>query len=406
METALHVYQSGKRKYHDRVEVVRTIADLLDDLPLTLDALVTTTHLPDHLVASPGAVLEEWLDERHMSQRELADRTSKSEKFVSQLINAKASLTADTAHDLELVTGVSADTWLRIEGSYRAMLRRREVIEAAGASGSPIEAALLKFLRDAGIVTAPARAKGEQVVQVFSLLGVSSADGLARLTRRHAAAFRVSTSFTPDAVATEVLLRLAHDQADLVPTPAYNEVRLREALPLLRALTVRDPAEGAATAREELAACGVALVFVPSVPKAHFHGVTMWIGERVIVALSYQTKSDRGKSEDHFWFTLFHELAHVLAGKRDEIYLEGPVDGDKPAWEVEADAFAAETLISASAETRLQNAASLQDATDLAAELGVSPAIVVGRLQHMGLKPVSWGNGLKRRVELRWPGAA
>ncbi|NTV38380.1 MAG: helix-turn-helix domain-containing protein, partial [Demequinaceae bacterium] len=83
-----------------------------------------TTTIPDHLVASPGAVLEEWLDERHMSQRELADRTSKSEKFISQLINAKASLTADTAHDLELVTGVSADTWLRIEGSYRAMLRR------------------------------------------------------------------------------------------------------------------------------------------------------------------------------------------------------------------------------------------------------------------------------------------
>ena len=79
-----------------------------------------TTTLPAHLVASPGAVLEEWLDERRMSQRELADRTSKSDKFISQLINGKASLTADTAHDLELVTGVSADTWLRMEGSYRA----------------------------------------------------------------------------------------------------------------------------------------------------------------------------------------------------------------------------------------------------------------------------------------------
>jgi len=401
VETAPHVYQSGKREYRDRIEAVRGIVDLFDDLLLTLDALMKATHLPDHLVASPGAVLEEWLDERHMSQRELADRTSKSEKFISQLINAKASLTADTAHDLELVTGVSADTWLRIEGSYRAMLRRREAIEDAGAADSPVEAALLKFLRDAGIVTAPARAKGEQLVQVFGLLGVSSTDGLARLTKRHAAAFRVSTSFTPDAVAIEVLLRLAHDQADLVPTPAYDESRLRAALPRLRALTVSAPAEAAVTAREELATCGVALVFVPSVPKAHCHGVTMWKGERVIVALS-----DRGKSEDHFWFTLFHELAHVLAGKRDEIYLEGPVDGDRPDWEVEADAFATETLIPASAEPQLHALVSLQDATDLAAELGVSPAIVVGRLQHLGLKPFSWGNGLKRRVEVHWPGGA
>jgi HTH-type transcriptional regulator/antitoxin HigA len=332
-----------------------------------------------------------------MSQRELADRTSKSEKFVSQLINAKASLTADTAHDLELVTGVSADTWLRIEGSYRAMLRRREAVAAASAADSPVEAALLKFLRDAGIVTAPARAKGEQLVQVFGLLGVSSADGLARLTRRHAAAFRVSTSFTPDAVATEVLMCLAQDQADLVPMPAYNESRLREALPHLRALTVRGPAEAAAAAREELAECGIALVFVPSVPNAHCHGVTMWRGDRVIVALS-----DRGKSEDHFWFTLFHELAHVLAGKRDEIYLEGPDDGEKPSWEIEADAFAAETLIPAAAATRLHAVVSLQDAAELAAELGVSPAIVVGRLQRLGLKAFSWGNGLKRPLKFAW----
>ena len=133
MASARHVCQPGKREYRDRIEAVHAIAGLFDDLPLTLDALMTATHLPDHLVASPGAVLEEWLDERHMSQRELADRTSKSEKFVSQLINAKASLTADTAHDLELVTGVSADTWLRIEGSYRAMLRRREAIDVARA---------------------------------------------------------------------------------------------------------------------------------------------------------------------------------------------------------------------------------------------------------------------------------
>jgi HTH-type transcriptional regulator/antitoxin HigA len=96
----------------------------------------------------------------------------------------------------------------------------------------------------------------------------------------------------------------------------------------------------------------------------------------------------------------------VLAGKRDEIYLEGPDDGEKPAWEIEADAFAAETLIPAIAEARLHGVVSLQDATDLAAELGVSPAIVVGRLQHLGLKAFSWGNGVKRRVEVRWPGAA
>ena len=361
---------------------------------------MNTTQLPGHLVAPPGDIVEEWLEEHHITQRELAARTSKSEKFVSQLINGKVALTADTAHDLSLVTGIGTDVWLRLEASYQAAAKRAEVA-ASAASESPVEAVLMTFLRKHGIVTAGGRDKGTQTLQVFEYLRVSSMEGVAKLAARRAVAFRTSAAFVPDAVATEVLLRLAHDQADLLPTPAYDESRLREAFPRLRALTVLDPARAALAARGELAACGVALVFVPSVPKAHCHGVTMWKGERVIVALS-----DRGKSEDHFWFTLFHELAHVLAGKRDEIYLDGVGDGDKPVWEVEADAFAAEALIPASEEARLSAVASLQDAADLAAGLGVSPAIVVGRLQHLGLKPFSWGTGLKRRVKVEWTGTS
>lgn len=83
-----------------------------------------STATPQHIVASPGDILEEWLDERSMSQRELADRLGVTEKFISQLINGKASLTPDTAKGLELVSGVSAGTWLRIETGYQAKLRR------------------------------------------------------------------------------------------------------------------------------------------------------------------------------------------------------------------------------------------------------------------------------------------
>src|SRR5660397_98527 len=118
----------------------------LTTYPLTLDALMTTTHPPDHLVASPGAVLEEWLNEHAITQRELAARTDKSEKFVSQLINGKVALTADTAHDLSLVTGIATDVWLRIEASYQAADARNATARRA-ASESPVEAALLTFLR-------------------------------------------------------------------------------------------------------------------------------------------------------------------------------------------------------------------------------------------------------------------
>ncbi len=345
-----------------------------------------TTTFPDHLVASPGAVLEEWLDERLMSQRELADRTSKSEKFISQLINGKASLTADTAHDLELVTGVSADTWLRMEGSYRAMLRRREAIDAAGAADSPIEAALLKFLRDTGIVTAPARAKGEQVVQVFSLLGVSSTDGLNRLTRRHAAAFRASASFTPNPIATEVMIALAQRQGSLVSTGVFDPDTVRRSLPTLRRLTRSTPSQGALEARELLASAGVALVFLPNVPKAHCNGVTLWSPRGPIVAIT-----DRGRREDIFWFTLFHELSHVLDAHRDAIYLEPPGSEDKSEVENRADEFATEVLVPRAHEHLLAQIVSFDHLALVAELLDVGEGVVIGQLHHRKLKLPSWG---------------
>jgi HTH-type transcriptional regulator/antitoxin HigA len=352
-----------------------------------------TTTLPDHLVASPGAVLEEWLDERRMSQRELADRTSKSDKFISQLINGKASLTADTAHDLELVTGVSADTWLRVEGSYRAMLRRRAAIDAAAASDSPVEASLLKFLRDAGLVTAPARAKGEQLVQVFALLGVSSTDGLHRLTHRHAAAFRVSASYTPDPVATEVMIALAQRQGSLVSREGFSPEVVQAILPALRALTRNQPAKGAREARALLASGGVALVFLPNVPKAHCNGVTLWGPDGPIVAIT-----DRGRREDIFWFTLFHELAHVLDGQRDAIYLEGPRGAEKPEAERRADEFATELLVPREQEHLLAQIESVDDLAVVARELGVGAGVVIGQLHHRGLKLPSWGQRLLAKV--------
>ncbi len=345
--------------------------------------MITTD--PDHLVAAPGEVLEDWLDERRMSQRELADRTSKSEKFISQLINGKATLTADTAHDLELVTGVGADTWLRMEGSYRAKLRRQEAVAAADAADSPVEATLLKFLRDNGLVTAPARAKGEQLVQVFTLLGVSSHDALRRLTRRHAAAFRVSASFALDPVATEVVIALAHRQAAVIPVERYDPELVMESLHRLRELTRSAPVRGALEARALLGAAGVALVFLPNVPKSHCNGVTLWGPRSPIVAIT-----DRGRREDIFWFTLFHELSHVIDGERDAIYLDGP-GGQKEEAERRADEFATETLVPRTREHLLGQIKSFSDLARVARELGVGEGVVIGQLHHRKLKLPSWG---------------
>ena len=354
-----------------------------------------TSTYPDHLVASPGEVLEDWLDEKGMSQRELADRTSKSEKFVSQLINGKVSLTADTAHDLELVTGVGAATWLRMEGSYQAAKRRQAAIAAATYPLSPIEKTVTAFLRKQRIISAPARATGEQRMELFALLGVNSATGLERLATRRAAAFRVSAAYVPEPLATEVLIALAYREAELIDVDAFDPNALRGLLPELRACTQLSPSEGAERARARLAHAGVALVFLPNVPKAHCNGVTLWNAHGPVVAIT-----DRGRREDIFWFTLFHELAHVLDEHRSDIYLEGP-GGGKTVAERRADAFATESLIPRDQEHLLEEIVSFGDLERVANALGVGEGVVIGQLHYRGLKKPAWGQARLARVAVQ-----
>ena len=349
---------------------------------------------PAHLVAHPGDLLEEWLDERNMTQRELAARMAVSEKFVSQLINGKAALTPDTAFSLELVTSIAAPTWLRMEADYQAVARRNRA-HADDAFESPFEGALVKTLRDAGVISAPRGQRNAQAIEIFRLLGVASTSGLHSLAIRHATAFRTSRAFVPDPVATEVAIALVRAQAPLIETDTFDPVRVTSVLTELRSATRLEPREGAFRARELLRTAGVALVFIPAIPKAHCNGLTLWQDGTPIVGIS-----DRGKREDIFWFTLFHELFHVLEGDRTQIFLNGAGESTDDETEDRADHFAAETLIPSAGTSALASIQSFDDLSRVARALGVSEGVVVGALHHQGYKPHAWGTSWVRRIEI------
>ena len=118
------------------------------------------------------------------------------------------------------------------------------------------------------------------------------------------------------------------------------------------------------------------------------------MGDKAIIQLSLRYKSD-----DHLWFTFFHEAGHIsLHGKR-EVFLE---DGEtKTEKEQQADRFAANLLIPPSEFARFKPAGKHYSKTDVvkfADRIGLAPGIVVGRLQREELLPYSHLNGLKRRL--------
>ena len=172
--------------------------------------------------------------------------------------------------------------------------------------------------------------------------------------------------------------------------PAYDRDKLEAALPELRSLTVEDPVQAVQRAQALLRDCGVALTLVPAMPGLGTHGATRWVQGHPLIQLS-----DLWKCDDQFWFTLFHEIAHVLLHESNGLYLNDNHDN----LEKEADAYASHFLVPEDYEDRLPRHRNLDEVKALAKELGIAPSIVLGQAQHR-TGDYAWGHSLKRKVTI------
>ena len=75
-----------------------------------------------YIATPPGATIKEQLDDRGMSQKELASCMAVSDEYVNHLINGEVQLTPDIANRLEIVLGIPASFWNNLEAIYREKL--------------------------------------------------------------------------------------------------------------------------------------------------------------------------------------------------------------------------------------------------------------------------------------------
>ena len=140
-----------------------------------------------------------------------------------------------------------------------------------------------------------------------------------------------------------------------------------------------------------LAECGIALVFLPHLKGSFLQGASFMDGNKIVVGLTA-----RGQDADKFWFSLFHELAHIILGHT------GQMDGTTDQDEKDADIWARDTLISEEAfeEFREKSNFSAAIIRAFAQRKRNAPGLVVGRLQNEGCITHSMLNDLKEHYEI------
>jgi hypothetical protein len=211
-------------------------------------------------------------------------------------------------------------------------------------------------------------------------------------------AYRKSSAFTTDPCSVAAWLRRGEIEADGIQCAPHSSPKFKRALTNIRTLTTEPPEKFEPAIVKSCAASGVAVTFVPELPGTHLYGATRWLTpSKALIQLSL-----RGKTDDHFWFTFFHEAAHIVLHGKKDVFIEAKgegfdrIDGEKK--EEEASVYAQDLLIPP-AEHRAFVAAGIF--TDSAIQrfsrgIGIAPGVVVGRLQHDKTIHFSWGNALKK----------
>lgn len=357
-------------------------------------------------VLPPGESISDLAEERGWTQGELAQRLGYSEKHVSQLITGKVPLSVDAAQRLERVLGSTMDFWLALEANYRKHSARLDAAERHASWVPWLDELPLKELMDCGAVAKTQRTaknKPGLVEACLRFFGVASPDEWRAHYGGMQMAFRRSRAEQSDVGAISAWLRLGEQQAEKLDGLKYDKARFENALRTIRGLTCEGPDVFEPHMRKLLHEAGVLLVLVPAIPRAHVSGVARWLSPtRPLIQLSLY-----GKTNDKFWFSFFHEAAHILlhANTKEEkksIFLDDPnaAHTDDPK-EHEANLWAGNCLIPEEYAPQLQYLRSKLDVTAFARDVGVHPGVVVGRLQHDKLIEPSWMNDLKQSFRFK-----
>lgn len=364
--------------------------------------MMTEKTIHSNLAIPPGEYLEEVLEELGMTKEELAKRMDRPAAKLSAIFKGEKAITPDTALRLEKVLGVPAHIWSGLEAEYRLTLAREE--EGQREEKLKEDAKLIsKYpygdLVKAGEIENHTRPK-ERAKALQEYLGVMSLERVSGL-HRYEAAFRAAKSGrgerSPEAVAA--WLRMGERRAQRMQCTPFSKERLQATLNDFRAMTSKPPEEFQGLLRQKLGDCGVALVICPHFAKTKAHGAVFWMGrEKAVLMVTI-----RGRWADIFWFSLFHEIGHILLHGRQNVILE---DDGEDRLEREANAFASNTLIPSGQYNSFiqRNSFYRNDIERFAGDVGIDPGIVVGRLQHDHKLPPDWENKLRSRYDWKQSG--
>ena len=332
----------------------------------------------------PGQIISRNLDALNWTNKDLSDVKGMSEKSVSQMINNKQSITVDTAILLGKAFTTSPEFWLTLEQNYRL----REKGEGEKGNGTEAKAKIRTYMpvlemKKKGWITCDKEASS-QIRAYKEFWNVPELDYTPYEKEKEALPFCARQGKTDERFTKYYSItwhRKACVEAGKIKVPAYKKEMLETLIASVGEYTLLP--DGPRKFIEELHRCGVKFFVLSHLSKTYLDGAAFHDGKNPVIV--YTARFNR---LDNFWWTITHEIIHVLRhikGAKD-CFLDDLEDRTGiSTQEIEADQATARLMkvdeITAKAEP-YKNYFTEARLNEIAREVELHPSVVLGILKH------------------------
>lgn len=330
----------------------------------------------------PGYYLIDIIEDMGITQDEFAKRLGTTGKNLSDLLRGKIKLSDEIALKLSIMLGTSVDVWLNLQKTYNEIVLEIERCKTIDNEIEYIKLIDYSFFVNLNVVS-NVRKSETRVAELLEYLRISSFNVLKQPDFLVNYRTAISNVEEKNIINSNAWVQTALNIGRSSKTDSLDLKKLRIHLTEIRSMTLKSPQEFIVRLKDIFASCGVAFVLLPHLKNSGVNGAVKWVDkQKVILALN-----DRRKYADTFWFSLFHEIGHVLQKKVTMLIVNRDVkdmDDVNRKLEEEANEFARNFLIPREAYSVFieRNDFSESAVLRFAEEICIHPGIVVGRLQR------------------------
>jgi len=327
----------------------------------------------DKIAFHPGYYLKEMVDESGLTQEDFAKRLGTTPKNLSILIRGEQSLSIEMATKLARMLGTTVGFWLNLQQAYDEKVAEFLIEEELKRERETFKLVDYAYFRENfGLPNLP-RKVDDQIKYVREFLSVSSLTVLEE--RNLAISFRsyAEELTKSNIVNANAMVQIAINCVLKMEMPKYNKNKFEKAVEFALTQT-KNHSNFLPAVRESFREAGVALVVLPNLKNSGINGATKKIDGKMMLMVN-----DRRHYADTFWFTLFHEIGHILNGDLG-ITLNNETEDD-------ADLYAQRALIPQEQyEEFIRQCRHFDEGAivSFAESIGQDPGIVLGRLMKDG----------------------